>query len=132
MTIINVQQQNNSFDCGSLALAYETTLILGKEPTNYNYTNIREHLMVCFNQNIVRDFSISVSSRKMSCIRTINCKLFFICRGIYIRNPKESGYSNMTARDNCNCWFHDNCFILIISNLLTLNIVNIVTKKNVV
>ena len=87
--------------------------------------------MLCLNQNIVRDFSTSVSSRKMSCIRTINCKLFCICRGIYIRNPKESGYSNMTACDNCNCCFHDNCVILIISNLLTY--VNIVTKnKNVV
>ena len=61
MTIINVQQQNNSYDFGSLALAYETTLILGKEPTNYNNTNIREHLMLCLNQNIVREFSTSVS-----------------------------------------------------------------------
>ena len=26
----------------------------------------------------------------------------------------------MTACDNCNSWFHDNCVILTISNLLTL------------
>ena len=120
MTVMNVQQQKNSFDCGVFALPYATTLILGKEPTNYNYTNIREHLMLCLNKNIVQEFSTSVSSRKISCVRIINCQLFCICRGIYIKNPKEIGYSNMTACDNCNSWFHDNCVILTISNLLTL------------
>ena len=118
--VMNVNQQTNMYDCRLCSLAYATTQLYGKKPTNFNYRNIRKHFITCIHEKKIKDFPTTVSSRKNDVIRKINCPLFCICRGIHIIDVSIQAYSNMTSYDNCNAWYHDNCIVLNISKSLTL------------
>ena len=56
--VMNVQQQNNSYDCGIYALAFATTLLFGKCPTKFNYINIRNHFIKCMLNKCIIDYII--------------------------------------------------------------------------
>ena len=44
---MNVQEQEDSYSCGDLAVAFATSLIHGEDPTQLHYKQLRNHLKDC-------------------------------------------------------------------------------------
>ena len=47
INVMNVQEQEDSYSCGDLAVAFATSLIHGEDPTQLHYKQLRNHLKDC-------------------------------------------------------------------------------------
>ena len=109
--IVNVKQQNTSYDCGIFALAYATELALNKEPLSCNLSSctdiLRTHLLQCFEANKMAPFPQSQRERRVAMGSRIKyhkkVEVYCQCRMPY--DPE----CNMVECCTCTQWFHLLC-----------------------
>ena len=108
--LVNIETQQNSYDCGVLAIANATELALGRDPVvcRWDSDRIRRHLKSCLEEGVMKSFPmlgkrrVTLGSRVR---RTILERVYCIpvCR---MPNDKEKA---MISCDKCHGWFHYNC-----------------------
>ena len=77
----NVHIQENSNDCGILAIAFATSLLSGQDPTTVKYFNIRNHLMKCIKTGNMSQFPTTKRCHGPP-IHELHYLLECYCRGI--------------------------------------------------
>ena len=82
LNIQQVQQQDNSVDCGVFAVAYATSILHGQNPEDLNYDtcSLRQHLLTCISSGIFKPFPLSNLPHSKSKKKTLKLKLFCSCR----------------------------------------------------
>ena len=62
INIMNVQQQQNGSDCGVFAIAFAKSLLSGRDPTQLNFIDPRNHLFAHLPYNQIADFPTEPAS----------------------------------------------------------------------
>ena len=108
--IVDVQQQNNSYDCGLFALAYATELAFGYDPATFlwDQPSMRKHLLLCFEAGEMKRFPIS-KTRTIGLRRVRRCSK--VVPQCVCRMPRESRPADIRC-GMCQKWFHSNCIDL--------------------
>ena len=101
VSVMNVQQQPNSNDCGLYAVAFATALAYGQDPTEQDYVDLRSHFLTCVLSRCLTPFPSSVAYRKPKELRTIEPSFCSCGRG-------DDG-SLMIECEECGEWFHSEC-----------------------
>ena len=57
--LVNVETQQNSYDCGVLAIANATELAFGRDPVvcRWDSNRVRQHLKSCLEEGVMKGFS---------------------------------------------------------------------------
>ena len=63
INIMNVQQQQNRSDCGVFAIAFAKLLLSGRDPTQLNFIDPRNHLFAHLPYNQIPDFPTEPARR---------------------------------------------------------------------
>ena len=108
--IVDVQQQNNSYDCGLFALAYATELAFGYDPATFlwDQPSMRKYLLLCFEAGEMKRFPIS-KTRTIGLRRVRRCSK--VVPQCVCRMPRESRPADIRC-GMCQKWFHSNCIDL--------------------
>ena len=107
--IMNVQGQNNSFDCGVFAIAYATELAYGYDSVIccWDDGKMRQHLKHCLENGCITRFPTRGERTIPLGMRTLNSvlqKIYCIC-GMPNTNKKRP----MVMCDGCLKWYHGDC-----------------------
>ena len=67
-TLVNVETQPNSYDCGVISIANAAELVFGGDPAirRWDYSRIREHLKDCLEKGVMKRFP-TVGKRRVVC-----------------------------------------------------------------
>ena len=63
INIMNVQQQQNGSDCGVIAIAFAKSLLSGRDPTQLNFIDPRNHIFAHLPYNQIPDFPTEPARR---------------------------------------------------------------------
>ena len=106
--IMNIQVQNNSYDCGLFAVACATSIVHGVDPVlcQWDRSKMREHLICSFENKELTPFPIT-KERRVPLGRRVRSsdveELFCICRmPNFDKKP-------MIECVYCRKWFHKHC-----------------------
>ncbi|PIK39696.1 putative SCAN domain-containing protein 3-like [Apostichopus japonicus] len=102
--LANVQQQDNSNDCGPFAIAFGVSLAYGEDPVQMTYTttSLRQTLNDAFTNKFLERFSSTCQFRNADSVRTYDVEIHCRCRGI------DDG-TKMVKCERCSRWFHFKC-----------------------
>ena len=108
-----VQQQENSVDCGVFAVAYATSILHGQNPEEmvYDTKKLRQYLLTCIRSEKITPFPLT-SGKPKSKKKTIKVKLFCSCRMPWDATDKALPDKQMAQCDSCKQWFHRSCEII--------------------
>lgn len=107
---VNVQSQDNGYDCGLFALAYATELVFGAEPAlcKFEISMMRQHLLACLENKVITRFP--ASARRVGFGRKVRLsmseKIYCNCR--MPNDPTRA----MIECEFCLKWFHYDCMRL--------------------
>ena len=110
---VNFQWQTNNSDCGVIAIAVATELVLGRDPVlrYWKIQDMRQHLIRCLQNKELSSFPGKIhrippgSKTKL----IVTEKVYCICR--MINDPTNWYHLNCLNVDECDCGF-----VLIVSN----------------
>lgn len=106
LEFMNVPLQSGASDCGLYAIAYATTLALGKKPELYKYdqSQMRSHLLTCLEKKELTVFpTVRMQRRKQKVIKAIQVvKVFCSCRMTQMKKA-------MVQCTKCAEWYHLSC-----------------------
>jgi hypothetical protein len=113
LNIQQVQQQDNSVDCGVFAIAYATSILHGQNPKDLNYDTqkLRQHLLSCISSGMVKAFPLANQPHSKSKKKTLRMKLFCCCR-----MPWDAADEAITEKQMAQCEkipelvYSTNCF----------------------
>ena len=99
---IDVDKQENTYDCGLYAIAYATSVCHGDDVSQmkYNCAEMRPHLMHCLETGIITRFP---STHRINGLTMAEEGIPVYC---YCRTTQEE---NMIQCRNCKEWFHLKC-----------------------
>ena len=103
-----VHQQSNGKDCGVFAITFATHLAHGMNPEQVVFDDLkmREHLIQCFEKNVMTPFPTVYGKRGKFCsVEHLTLKIYCICLGIF--HPEDP----MVCCSKCDEWFHAKCVI---------------------
>jgi hypothetical protein len=102
INVMNVQEQEDSYSCGDLAVAFATSLIHGEDPTQLHYKQLRNHLKDCVDKFGIVPFPSTVVNRHPRIIYQIKRRVYCKCRST------DDGKLDIRC---CACSerFHSNC-----------------------
>ena len=108
--LVNVEKQQNSYDCGVFAIANATELACGKDPAvcRWDTDRMRQHLKQCLEEGVIKRFPtlqrkrVALGSRVR---RTLLERIFCISA---CRMPNDKSRA-MICCDKCRNWFHHDC-----------------------
>ena len=111
LNVQQVQQQDNSVDCGVFAVAYATSILHGQNPEDLNYDtcSLRQHLLTCISSGIFTPFPLSNQPHSKSKKKTLKLKLFCSCRMPWDAADEEIPEKQMAQCDSCKKWYHRSC-----------------------
>ena len=103
MVFVNVQSQNNAYDCGVFAIAFATALCEGKRPEELLFANeaLRKHLLKCFQEGCINQFPCQTVKRGCKVKNRKRIDIFCKCR------TQEGG--KMIQCADCKEWYHEEC-----------------------
>lgn len=103
-----VQQQGNGSDCGVFAIANAITLCFGLNPETVVYTQqLRQMCLTMIEVGNVDLLDFSVVDPIPAPFSTLNLPLFCVCK-----LPYSSSQPEMVKCDQCDKWYHANCYPL--------------------
>ena len=113
-----VQFQQNSIDCGVYAIAFMTDLCYKLDPANRCYSDskdLRDHLIQCFQQGVMRPFSSADSSKVKPSVMNVNlycsCRMPYVIEHVKLQflQKNERGEAQMIQCFYCDNWYHRCC-----------------------
>ena len=104
VTLLPVQQQEGTQDCGLFCIANAYSVAMGKNPRNidYNQSTMRSHLEECFEKEELSLFPPSPVPVKRSRLRHLFVKVYCFCK-------RPESYDDMVECEGCSTWFHFKC-----------------------
>lgn len=105
VSLIPMQQQTNSIDCGiySIAAAYNAALGKSMKSVTFDERVMRSHLEHCLDNELLTDFPRAPRPTPKSKLKHVFIKVYCYC------GMSESYDSMMLECDKCNGWFHYKC-----------------------
>ena len=104
VTLLPVQQQEGTQDCGLFCIANAYSVAMGKNPRNIDYdqSRMRSHLEECFEKEELTLFPPSSVPVKRSRLRHLFVKVNCFCK-------RPESYDDMVECEGCSTWFHFKC-----------------------
>ena len=96
VTMVPVQQQEGSVDCGLFSIANAYTLAVGRQPRNVNYDQglMRSHLEQCFETEELSAFPPSPRPIRKSRLKHLSIQVYCDCQ-------RPECYDDMIECDGC-------------------------------
>lgn len=105
VTIISMQQQVGSIDCGVFSIAAAFSAASGKNlsTVSFEQTEMRSHLEMCFNSGIFSSFPAAKTNYKRCSCKHVAITVHCLCQNI------ESYDDHMVQCETCHLWYHFKC-----------------------
>ena len=103
----NIKQQTGSSDCGLFAMANDTSICSGVDPTSHDWdqTEMRQHLVKCFKAGYMEMFPTETAAKpKVSTTVETTEEVAIYCA---CRQPDDG--KDIFRFDTCHVWYHRAC-----------------------